>query len=1190
MTLSFAGAMLLAVLLAGTATTAVALAASARCRPATAHAVLLAALATLVVLPVPVAVVTLAAPQVAVWSARSGAAAFGGIGRVRPPAPRVQAGGPGEVGRPDDDAASAASASADASDTATATVTAEASDRSPIRGTTAAADSPAEEGVPGDPRVAAGRFLADGRDAQAGSDALRGDRARHANDAQFGAGGDRVPAGNWAALVAGARLPVLPRPLAAVLLAAWAVGVLWRLARLRRGWRATVRLRRSLRPATDAGLVGLAAEAAAAVGLARPAPVCLSRHVATPLTLGLRRPTVVLPADLPDRTTAAEMRAILLHESAHLVRRDLFAGLLQRVAAALHWPNPLLRWLDRRLDAAREDLCDGHVVRRRQDGLHLAALLVRLAERAAGHVEPVPAARLGFLSGDASLLERRITRLLTSSEEDRPMSLHSSRSVRGLLTLATAASLSLAAVAIAWVVPYPQPPGEPDAAEPDAAEPQPNRTAAAPAARAADADDRDPTAQDGPSGGTLTLKLTESGGLRLGEETFDDPRTAMTSVQQRLVASSFAIDNVQVELPPRTTLERLRGLRDLHGLTSDQGVALTLVLPDGGSVVTGTSPDGDPVSLDRTHWLGVICLPEGFVRVGRLWFVSWNETEPVLVRLAGRFGIDDGARPVGLRATVPPRMPYEWFARFDGVRREAADPRRMHFEAQPIAHDGRTSAGVFAGLELIPDAGMVADDRPLVAWTYGESPRGTNAPTFLLPSKALFDNFAFDSLVAEMTSEGRVDLSRVRILGSNERDVRWALDLVRRRAWERLEREAPEPSEEPEPAGEAESLRKAAAADPDTEAALARLQERHDGLERQLDELETKYSSRSGNSRKRMELIVAIADAGIELDDSRIERDRQTAEEPPEIPFEVQKAIWRSHRLNMGLNRALIAWNMEKARAEVGMSTPEAVERVRDVYETFESRLMTAKDQQAEAERKARAAAANAGQATRRRRQAQRLVQDQEERLTAVERQVPMIRERLEQGSVDLLSMLKAETDLVNARRDRDDARIELARLTDEAPPAVPYEVQKAQARLQHARTGLERATRIWEREVGLASVGKSEPAEVAQARDQLETFKTLMVIAFGELSEVQAAAELAASKQQAQLDLSVDLARQAVSEAQFRRERLAEALDAEDLPAGAAASLKSELEDARSNLLEARERLAQVERAAGEPGESGGR
>lgn len=75
-----------------------------------------------------------------------------------------------------------------------------------------------------------------------------------------------------------------------------------------------------------------------------------------PHVVGLLRPIIVVPPALLDDPSL--LRAALLHELAHVRRRDALGRYIQIVATSLMWWFPLVRLVNRRLDLAREAACD----------------------------------------------------------------------------------------------------------------------------------------------------------------------------------------------------------------------------------------------------------------------------------------------------------------------------------------------------------------------------------------------------------------------------------------------------------------------------------------------------------------------------------------------------------------------------------------------------------------------------------------------------------------------------------------------------------------------------------------------------------------------------------------------------------------------------------------------------------------
>src|SRR5262249_6597832 len=85
-----------------------------------------------------------------------------------------------------------------------------------------------------------------------------------------------------------------------------------------------------------------------------------SRRIASPLTLGLRWPAVLLPRGR-GRWSAEQRVLILEHELAHIRRRDFLTGLLAELAMCLCWFHPLVRWLAGRLRLEQEYAADAWV-------------------------------------------------------------------------------------------------------------------------------------------------------------------------------------------------------------------------------------------------------------------------------------------------------------------------------------------------------------------------------------------------------------------------------------------------------------------------------------------------------------------------------------------------------------------------------------------------------------------------------------------------------------------------------------------------------------------------------------------------------------------------------------------------------------------------------------------------------------
>jgi beta-lactamase regulating signal transducer with metallopeptidase domain len=135
-----------------------------------------------------------------------------------------------------------------------------------------------------------------------------------------------------------------------VLLGVAGLGAAFRLARLGRAWGSLRSLRRSARAAPAETV-----RAIRAAGLRASVPVKLSAGTSTPVAAGLFRPEILLPP----RLAAPEAAALVCrHEAQHIGRLDNLRLILEQLAAALLWFDPLRGVLHRWLLSAREERCD----------------------------------------------------------------------------------------------------------------------------------------------------------------------------------------------------------------------------------------------------------------------------------------------------------------------------------------------------------------------------------------------------------------------------------------------------------------------------------------------------------------------------------------------------------------------------------------------------------------------------------------------------------------------------------------------------------------------------------------------------------------------------------------------------------------------------------------------------------------
>src|SRR3989454_4264368 len=142
----------------------------------------------------------------------------------------------------------------------------------------------------------------------------------------------------------------------------WLSGVAAVLILLAVGIARIVWLDRVTRPVQDEAWLTLLDELSLELGLRRQVRLLQAKGPAMPMTWGIRRPTILLPAEADD-WTAERRRDVLLHELAHVKRHDFLIQLVARIACAVYWFHPLVWLAATPLREERERACDDHVLR-----------------------------------------------------------------------------------------------------------------------------------------------------------------------------------------------------------------------------------------------------------------------------------------------------------------------------------------------------------------------------------------------------------------------------------------------------------------------------------------------------------------------------------------------------------------------------------------------------------------------------------------------------------------------------------------------------------------------------------------------------------------------------------------------------------------------------------------------------------
>jgi beta-lactamase regulating signal transducer with metallopeptidase domain len=202
----------------------------------------------------------------------------------------------------------------------------------------------------------------------------------------------------------------------AILAKLWAVGAILLALRAAGGWLILQRARRS----SSHFMQGEAAEVR--IG-----------NVSTPLTCGVVKPLIILPRSARD-WDATRLRAVLLHEFAHVRRRDCLAKHVAQASRALLWWNPLARMLSARADQERESACDEAVLSNGVAPEDYARALLDTARECSNSL------LLGCAMNHSSVLRARLEHLFAWRPEVRRATRRTALAIPLLLVLMTGVS------------------------------------------------------------------------------------------------------------------------------------------------------------------------------------------------------------------------------------------------------------------------------------------------------------------------------------------------------------------------------------------------------------------------------------------------------------------------------------------------------------------------------------------------------------------------------------------------------------------------------------------------------------------------------------------------------------------------------------------------------------------------------
>jgi beta-lactamase regulating signal transducer with metallopeptidase domain len=206
--------------------------------------------------------------------------------------------------------------------------------------------------------------------------------------------------------------------LISIFILAWLLGILWGFVALMLGMVGIIRLRWSSLLVTDNRLIEVLHASCARLDYHGSILFLTSAQIALPITWGWLRAKIALPQDALN-WPAERIDAALLHELAHIKRRDFAIQTLSRITCIFHWYNPVVLRLFRVWKSEAEQACDDLVLRSGYSGEKYSDILLEVWRSA---TIPRPQSSLGLAMVRTSTLEQRVIAILDPEREREEVS------------------------------------------------------------------------------------------------------------------------------------------------------------------------------------------------------------------------------------------------------------------------------------------------------------------------------------------------------------------------------------------------------------------------------------------------------------------------------------------------------------------------------------------------------------------------------------------------------------------------------------------------------------------------------------------------------------------------------------------------------------------------------------------------
>ena len=131
-----------------------------------------------------------------------------------------------------------------------------------------------------------------------------------------------------------------------------------------------------------------------------------SSQIDAPITFGWLTPIVLLPIAICNQLTTKEMETILIHEIAHILRKDYLVNIIISLNQTILFFNPFSILLNKEMSLQREIACDLVVIKNNPKKVEYMNALLKIAAHVNNRISNNTSLTMGIFGSQSELLKR----------------------------------------------------------------------------------------------------------------------------------------------------------------------------------------------------------------------------------------------------------------------------------------------------------------------------------------------------------------------------------------------------------------------------------------------------------------------------------------------------------------------------------------------------------------------------------------------------------------------------------------------------------------------------------------------------------------------------------------------------------------------------------------------------------------